>query len=130
MPAPGLNYEVRGGRQLRKTLKAAGEDLSDLRDAHRDAARIAANAAADRAPIGPTGRLSKSIRGAGTKTAGIIRAGNNTTVPYAAPIHWGWYARHITPQPFLMEGARESEPRWVPVFERTLDAALDRIEGI
>lgn len=125
-----LAYEVQGGRQLRKSLRAAGEDLTDLRDAHKEAASIAAAAAADRAPIGPTGRLSKSIRGAGTKSAGIIRAGNNTTVPYGPPIHWGWYARHITPQPFLTEGARASEPRWVPVFERVLDSALDRVKGI
>lgn len=121
-------YEVEGGRQLRKTLREAGDDLTDLKAAHRQAAGIAADAAAARAPR-LTGRLSATIRAAGTKTAGIVRVGNNTRVPYANPIHWGWFRRHIQPNPFASEGAQESQPTWLPIYERVVDEALNQIKG-
>lgn len=124
----GLRFEVEGGRQLRKSMREAGVDLAELKEANRDAAKIAASASADLAPV-RTGRLQKSIRGAGTKTAGVIRAGNNTRAPYGGPIHWGWFRRHITPQPFLSQGARDSEGRWRPIYERHLDDVIDRIKG-
>lgn len=125
----GPIVEVQGGRALRKGLRAAGDDLTDLRIVHGQAASIAANRAADRAPE-LTGRLKATIRAAGTKTAGIIRAGNNTKVPYAGPIHWGWGRRHIPANPFMTEAAQETEPRWRPVYDRYVDAALDKIKGI
>lgn len=122
----GARYEVVNGKAIRRQLKAAGENLADLKAAHREAARIAAEASADLAPV-KSGKLAATVRASGTNTAGIIRAGNNTRVKYAAPIHWGWHRRHIKPQPFLSDGARDSEGRWVPVFERTLDDAIRRI---
>jgi hypothetical protein len=127
MPAGEIRME--GTRRLRRTLRAGGDDLSDMRAAHLDAATIAANASADLAPVGPTGRLQNSIRPAGTKTAGIIRAGTKR-VPYAGVIHWGWGRRHIKSQPFLSNGARNSEGRWIRVYSDYLDKALDQIKGI
>lgn len=118
---------VEGGRQLRSALRKAGDDLSDLKTAHKDAAQIAAHASADLAPEA-SGRLKRTIRASGTKTAGIIRAGT-ARVPYAPPIHWGWPARHITAQPFLSDGARDSEGRWVRVYEDYVDRALDQVKG-
>ncbi|WP_314148238.1 HK97 gp10 family phage protein [uncultured Leifsonia sp.] len=125
---PKAVYEVRGGRQLRKSLRTAGDDLADLKDVHKQAAAIAADRAADRAPR-RSGRLAATIRAAGTKTAGIVRVGNNTRVPYAPVIHWGWKRRHITANPFASRGAQESEPRWLPLYERYVDTTLDKIKG-
>ena len=130
--------EVIGARQLRRTLKAAGEDLTDLKAAHRQAAEIAARASATLAPVGATGRLKKSIRASGTTTAGIIRAGRKN-VPYANAIHWGrvWWpnkqqAQHRAPfwgRPFLSNGAQNSEGQWLPIYMRTVEGAIERIEG-
>lgn len=131
--------EVIGAKQLRKTLKAAGEDLADLKDAHKQAADIAARASAALAPVGKTGRLKASVRGSGTKTAGIIRAGRKA-VPYAPAIHWGrkWWpnkatAKNLAPfwgRPFISDGAQSSEGKWLPIYERTVEGAIDRIEGM
>lgn len=121
-------FELVGGRQLRKQLKAAGVDLENLREAHRDAAKIAEDTAAALAPV-RTGNLVHSLRSTGTKTAGIVRAGN-ATIPYAKPIHWGWPARGITRNPFISKGAQASEPRWLPIFAAALDDALDQIKGM
>jgi len=126
------NGEVRfeGARRLRSTLRRAGDDLTDMRRAHGFAALIAANAARGIAPVGRTGRLAASVRSTGTKTAGIIRAGNNSSVPYGPPVHWGWPRRGIPANPFLSRGAQQSESRWLPVYQTYIDNALNRIEGI
>lgn len=131
--------QVIGARQLRKTLKAAGEDLTDLKAAHRQAAEIAAKASAALAPVGKTGQLRRSVRASGTTTAGIIRAGKKS-VPYANAIHWGrkWWpnkqnARHVASfwgRPFLSDGAQNSEGQWLPIYERTVEGAIERVEGM
>lgn len=130
--------QIIGARELRRSLKAAGDDLADLKAANAEAAQIAARASADLAPRGPSGNLERSIRGSGTKTAGIIRAGNKR-VPYAAAVHWGrrWWpnkerSRFKSPalgQPFLSEGAQNSEGEWLPVYQRNLDNIIERIDG-
>lgn len=131
--------QVIGARQLRKTLKAAGEDLTDLKKAHKEAAYIAARASAALTPVGRTGQLRRSVRSSGTTTAGIIRAGKKS-VPYANAVHWGrkWWpnkqnARHLAPfmgRPFLSDGAQNSEGQWLPIYERTVEGAIERVEGM
>jgi len=125
----GAVHEVAGGRQLRKTLREAGEDLSDLKDVHKQAATLAANRSKQLAPE-RSGRLLATIRAAGTKTAGIVRIGNNTRVPYAPVVHWGWAAHHIAPNPFASKGAQQSESTWLPLYERYIGNTLNKIEGI
>lgn len=130
-------YEVEGGRQLRQTLKQADEQLADLKRAHAEAAQIAAEASAQLAPR-RSGKLAATIRSSGTKTAGIIRAGRKS-VPYAAPIHWGWNTRPsarrgwrggtIDANPFLSTGAKDSEGRWIRVYERHVAEALEKVKG-
>lgn len=130
--------EVVGARQLRQSLKQAGEDLTDLKSAHREAADIAARASAALAPVGTTGQLKRSIRASGTLTAGVIKAGRKS-VPYANAIHWGrvWWPNKQNSQhraqfwgrPFLSNGAQNSEGQWLPIYMRTLEGAIERVEG-
>lgn len=120
--------QVKGARELRRSLKQAGDDFEDLKAVHKQVADIAARAGIVRAPVGATGRLRNSIRTSGTKTAAVIRAGYKT-VPYAGPIHWGWPDRHIEGQFYLNKGARATEPQWVQIYTDYVNAALDKIEG-
>lgn len=129
--------QVDGAAKLRRTLKAAGEGIQELKAAHKEAAEIAARASASLTPV-RSGKLRRSIRSSGTNTAGILRAGSKA-VPYANAIHWGrtWWpnkakARNKAPfmgHPFLSNGARNSEGRWLPVYERAIDGALKKVEG-
>ena len=121
--------QIDGAREFRRGLRAAGDDLSDLRTVHKAVAAIAAAATARLVPV-RSGRLLSTIRSSGTKTAAIVRAGNNTRVPYANPIHWGWFRRGIRAQPFASHGAQQSEPRWLPIYENYTDTALEKIKGI
>jgi hypothetical protein len=120
--------EIEGGKALRKSLRAAGYDLTDLKIVHGQAAATAAGEVRGRVPE-VSGALKATIRSAGTKTAGIVRAGNNSRVKYAGPIHWGWPDRNIPANPFASEGAQASEPRWLPHYQRYVDAALDKVKG-
>lgn len=141
---PDVQAEIEGLRELRKALRQAEDDFSDLKDTNLKAAEIAARASSALAPIGsgPTrGALKATIRAAGTKTAGIIRAGKKA-VAYAGPIHWGWPNRRrarvfnprirggpIPAQPFLADGAKNSEGQWLPVYIKTVDGIVRRISG-
>lgn len=125
MDTPGI--KVDGARQLRKTLRAAGDDLADLKAAHAEAAEIAARASAALAPS-RSGALKASIRSSGTKTAGVVRAGKKA-VPYAGPIHWGWFKRGIKPNLFISRGAQDSEGKWLPVYENAVEKAVEKVEG-
>ncbi|WP_408936386.1 hypothetical protein [Corynebacterium tuberculostearicum] len=124
--------KVEGGRQLRKTMRQAGSDLSDLKNANAQAAGIVSGRAKSWAPS-RTGRLKNTVRSSGTKTAGIVRAGNNrksaSGVPYAAPIHWGWKKKHIKANPFLSYSAQATEPTWIRLYENLVNQALQKIRG-
>jgi hypothetical protein len=122
-----VTLRAKGARELRRELRKAGDDLQDMRTAHRDAAEIAADASAALAPE-KSGRLKDTIRAAGTKTAAIVRAGY-ARVPYPGVVHWGWPARNIQAQPFLSDGARDSEGRWMRVYEEYVDTALSKVKG-
>lgn len=121
------HVQVDGLKQLRKTLKAAGDDLSDLKAANAEAAEVAAAGGRTRVPT-LTGLLASSIRSTGTKTAGIVRAGK-AAIPYAGPIHWGWPNRGIPENPFLSDGATDTEPTWLPIYENRLNEIINTVEG-
>lgn len=120
--------KVEGAKQLRASLKKAGHDLTQMKQAHAAAAEIAAAAARSRAPMGPTGRLVRSIRSSGTNTAGIVRSGYKS-VPYAGPIHWGWPGHNIQGNAFMSDGATSSESRWLPVYEAAVENAIQQVRG-
>lgn len=120
--------QVQGARTLRKTLKAAGLSVADLKAAHKAAAEVVAHEAHPHAPH-RTGRLDRSTRTAGTQTAALVRAGNNTTVPYGAAIHWGWPAHHIRANPWIQDAAERTEPAWSGLYLSALDAIVQTIEG-
>jgi hypothetical protein len=127
MAAPPMVALV-GGRNMRKTLKAAGADLKDLSPAYRAASAIVVNVARPQTPH-RTGALAKTVRGGGTQASATIRAGSKA-VPYGPPIHWGWPTRGIAAQPWLSEAAQSSEPVWVEEFEQLMHDAIAQIRGV
>ena len=118
---------VEGQRELRKSLRQAGDDLEDLKAAHKAAAEVAAGGAKPLVPV-RSGKLAATIRPGGTKTGAVIRAGKKA-VPYAGPIHWGWAARGIEASPFLADGAKDTEPQWVELFYKALNKSLKKVKG-
>lgn len=93
-----------------------------------DAAMIVAKAAGSRVPIGETGKLARSIRAKSNKFSAYVTAGS-PSVPYAAPIHWGWDAHNIVGQPFLYESLDEHLPEVFGLYEERVPALIER-EGL
>lgn len=127
MASREAGIKVEGQRELRKTLRQAGDDLEDLKAAHKAAAEIAAGGSRPLTPV-RSGTLQGTVRAGGTKTSAVLRAGKKA-VPYAGPIHWGWPNRGIEPQSFLADGAKNTEPQWVELFYQALDKALKKVKG-
>lgn len=119
--------EVKGAKELRKQLKAAGDDLGDLKATHKKIAQIVEFDALQLAPV-VTGGLVASIRASGTQTSAIVRAGRKSA-PYAGPIHWGWPARNITAQPFLVDAQEAKYEDWMQEYTQMVDKALNKVAG-
>lgn len=124
MPA---TVKVEGAKELRATMKRAGEDLGDLKDAHAEVAAYVAAAARGAAPI-LTGRLAATIRGNRAASSAVVKAGG-ASVPYAGVIHWGWAGHNISANPFLTETAAETEPHWTATYLSAVQRIVDKIHG-
>lgn len=99
MDQPGI--KVKNLKEINRVLKNVGVPADAIKQAGKDSAQIVVNEARALVPV-RSGRLRDSIRlGATAKGKITIRGGNNTTIPYANPIHWGWFKRGILPQPFF-----------------------------
>lgn len=95
--------KVQNLREVNKALRAVGVPADAVKKAGKDSAEVVMNEARALVPV-RSGKLRNSIRlGATARGKITIRAGNNTTVPYANPIHWGWFARRIKPSPFFVK---------------------------
>lgn len=125
---PRTMVRVDGARALRATMKAAGEDMSDLKDVNaRTAAKV--SAVAVRQTPSRTGALAATVRPSGTKTAAIVRAGKGA-VRYAAVIEFGWPGHHIAAQPYVTSAAQDTEPEWTSYYQQEIEKIIDRIKGI
>jgi len=121
------SVKVVGLATLVRTMRKAGEDLTDLKAANDRAAQIVIGEAAATAPR-RTGRLAGTLRASRTPGRARIMLGR-ASVPYAGPIHWGWPARNIAAQSFVSEAARATEATWVPVYAAAVQDALDHVVG-
>ena len=102
-----MAVRIEGHREVRRRIRQISDDLDqkaakgELKAINQRAAEIVAGRAEQLVPV-QSGRLRDTIRAAGTQKSGRVRAGFKR-VPYAGPIHFGWAARGIVPQPFLYQ---------------------------
>jgi hypothetical protein len=83
---------------------------------------LVAGAARPLAPI-RSGKLAASIRPGAAATKATVRAGA-AQLPYAGPIHYGWPARHIRPNPFLIDALAGKRGQAINLLEQELDNLL------
>lgn len=124
-----MRVQVEGARQLRSTLRKAGIDLQDMKDANAAVASYVALAAASRAPR-RTGALAGSVRGNRAVASAVVKAGSRSGVPYAGAIHWGWPARSIGAQPFAVNAAHDTEPAWTATYLEAVDKIISNVKGV
>ena len=117
-----------GVRATSEWLGLMGAPDKALKAANNEAAQIVAQAAKRDAVFkNSTGRLVRSIRPMSTITTAIVRAGN-ASVPYAGPIHWGWYYdkhyfiyKNIAPNPFLAKALGYNRDKILATYKEQVD---------
>jgi len=118
------SVDVKGAQNLALTLRRFAAGLDDMAKTHREAAALALRAAKARAPV-RTGQLRASgMAGSGAGYGDVM-----FLAPYAAPIHWGWPARHIAPSLFATKGMEDSQEEWLGVYTDALQDDLGRVKG-
>lgn len=119
------SVRVEGLSQLRRRLKQLELDTADLKDAHAAVASTVATAAAGRAKR-RTGRMAASVRGNRAVGKATVSVGG-AALPYVPVIYYGWPARGIEGDPFVVDAAQDTEPIWLPMYEQALADAVDRV---
>lgn len=129
-----------------KALKELGEPNDSLKAILREAAETMAAASRDTVPV-KSGKLKASIRPAATTRGAFVYAGNNRAglngVPYANPIHWGWFRdrksqraknsrrgyinKNIRPNPFMAKALGYTREE---IFRNFTDHMERELEGI
>ena len=118
---------IEGLREVLRDLRALGDDTkTELKATHLAAAEVVVMGAKRIVPY-RTGRLARSIRALATNTAGRVRAGS-ASVPYAGPIHFGWPARKIAPQPFIYDALDPRREDIKRLYEQRIDELIDKYD--
>jgi hypothetical protein len=99
--------KVDGLRDVIKALQVIGVPTAEVSAASQEAADIVASSARTLVPV-RSGALRGTIRSKKQARKVLVSAGNNTKVPYANAIHWGWFydrrnfvQKNIMPNPFF-----------------------------
>lgn len=122
--AEPARVEVEGADTLARTLRGAADGLDELDGATAATGRLVKQRAAGKAPK-LTGRLAGSLF--------VESSGDEVVVAsdlvYAPVIHYGWAAHGIAAHPFLIPAAIDSEPVWLGIFEKDVQAKLNKVRG-
>lgn len=121
---PGI--EVEGGPQLQRAFKKLGDRADDLKGLHGDIGEMVADTAESLVPV-ESGELQESISSSSRKTGATVLAGRRS-VPYAGPIHFGWRARNIEPQPFLYDALDDRRDDIVRRYNDGIDDLVRRFD--
>jgi HK97 gp10 family phage protein len=122
MAAPA-GIKVAGLKQAIKALQAIGVPAAEIKAAGSAAGELVAGQARGLAPV-RSGALRNSIRVSKSLNRVSVSAGNNGSVPYANPIHWGWFKRNIKPQPFFVKALGITRDEVYQNYYRSLDKLI------
>jgi carbon monoxide dehydrogenase subunit G len=121
------SIRVSGLNQAIRALKDVGVPASEIAAAGKDAAEIVAGEARTLVPV-KTGKLKGSIRTATQQRKAIVRAGG-ARVPYANPIHWGWFRRGIKPNQFFSRAINPNIDKIYKQYFDNLQRLIDKYKG-
>lgn len=124
MPRGGGGVRVEGLSGVVRDLQRLGLEVDDLKDAFAKVASEGAARVAARIPR-RSGRLAGDVRGNRAKSKAVVAVGRSS-IPYAAPINYGWPKRGIEAVQFMQKGDQEMQPIAVTRLEEEIEAAIRR----
>lgn len=111
---------IEGLTEVNKALRSMSKDTRDsMKETHKRAAEIVIQGARRYVPV-VSGKLAASMRDSSTQRMGRVRVGS-ASVPYAGPIHFGWPARHIKPQPFIYDALDDRRSEVAATYVKRID---------
>jgi hypothetical protein len=105
-----------------RAIKELGASREVLTEPGYQGALILIRQAKSLVPV-KTGALQSSMRPRRIERGGSVQAGGKR-VPYANPIHWGWFKRHIKPQPFFTKALGYTRQEIYENYYREVDALI------
>lgn len=115
-----VRVRVEGLRSTLRKMSEAGADATDMKALMHEIGMLVVN---DAAPPRVSGALAGSMRAGRGKTKAVVRAGG-AKVPYAGVIHYGWPARNIKPQPFLLDALQRQRSNALGKLEEGIQEIL------
>jgi HK97 gp10 family phage protein len=119
----GLNEAIRN-------LRAMGVPSAEIGQASQESGEIVANRARSLVPV-RTGALRATIKAKKIARKVVVSAGNNTKVPYANPIHFGWnydkvnlQPKNIRPRPFFSNALKSTRKEVYEIFFDSIEKLL------
>ena len=126
-PDQVVKTEILGLREVQRDLNKLGDDTkNEMKDTHKAAAEVVVMGAVRLVPY-RTGALAASIRALATKSSGRVRAGS-ASVPYAGPIHFGWPARAIKPNPFIYDALDDRRDDIRELYDERIDELIRKYD--
>ena len=123
----GLDAANRKLRRL-KDLK----NLRSMQSSFEQAAKVVHVEAEKQAPE-RTGKLKARMKYGASRLTAWVRAGDRTNkddrgrVPYAAPIHWGWRKRNISPNQWYVRALKKTYPKVQRILEQGAIKTVKRL---
>lgn len=117
--------KVKGYKSAIQALRAIGVPDAEIKQAGHEAGELVAAEARNLVPV-RSGRLRNSIKVNKALRNVTIKAGNEGKIPYANPIHWGWFRRNIKPQPFFTKALGLTRDQVYQNYYKTINALFDK----
>lgn len=113
---------IEGLSKLHRELRQFDTALpKELKEVSKAAAELVADTSRSNVPV-RKGDLQRAIKAAATAKGAEVRV----KLIYAAPIHFGWRAHNIEPQPFVYDAVDERADEVYASFEQGLAELLER----
>jgi hypothetical protein len=123
----GSSVVVANLNSFQRNLKKLGLKTQDLSGATTRIRSLVVPPAISGAPV-KTGRLRSTVKSRKYPNKVEVQAGNNTTVPYANPVHWGWQARNIPPNNWIEKVRDDKFFAVVEIFKEETQKLINRVE--
>jgi len=120
----GTRIEVKGLRNLTRTLVRAGVEVSDMKAANARVGMIVVRTGAAKAPR-DSGRLAGSIKPAQRRAGVVVRS----SLIYAGVQHWGWPRRNIRATLFLTSAIESERGHIETEYFEELDKIIGKVKG-
>jgi HK97 gp10 family phage protein len=124
--------KVAGLNEAIRNLRAMGVPSAEIGQASQQAGEVVANRARSLVPV-RTGALRATIKAKKVARKVVVSAGNNTRVPYANPIHFGWnydrknnQAKNIRPRPFFSNALTSTRQQVYQIFFGNIEKLLQK----